>query len=218
MHFDYIVSLGASCTAAYQIRSYFGQEIAFPFDWLITPWSSMIELVTNGFVGFIDEEHLAPYKDYFSIMNTKHPILHHHDFSREEGVVTPRWKDEVANVRGKYDYLCARWERVLDGCDSVLFVRHQGHNHLDDELITRISVPEANSFCSLLEDKFHNLRFSVLFASAVAYDPQHVLHSKAIVSEVRYTDFQEWPDPLDYWRGCTLDWKAVFDRILEMPE
>ncbi|UHD44070.1 papain-like cysteine peptidase [Aureimonas altamirensis] len=38
------------------------------------------------------------------------------------------------------------------------------------------------------------------------------LHPSIDTHEVDYHDAAEWPDPDDRWRGCSRDWKRVFDQ------
>ncbi len=49
-----IISLGRACDIAFHIRRCFGQEEAYPFDWLITPVEALTTLVRTDFDGFLD--------------------------------------------------------------------------------------------------------------------------------------------------------------------
>ncbi len=49
MSFSHVISLGAACAPAWQIRNFTEQETAFPFDWLVLPFNSLLEILRNDF-------------------------------------------------------------------------------------------------------------------------------------------------------------------------
>ncbi|ESZ59975.1 hypothetical protein X727_31255 [Mesorhizobium sp. L103C119B0] len=214
MQFKFAVSLGASCSVAYQIRRYFGQETAFPFDWLITPFASLIQLIENDLQSFVEPAHLAPYQNYFSLLNTNHLVLHHHDVPRENGRIVPDWAAHVEQVRDKYEFLGQRWREMMTDPEPVLFVRHQGRAHLTNPGAESIPVLKANGLSNLIKEKRQGRPFQIIFASAIDPEDTRPLTSEAFrFDDVRYTDQEEWPDPSDWWRGASADWTRVFKVV-----
>ena len=115
--FDKVLSLGHSCDTAFQIRRNFKQGEAYPFDWLMTPYPVLMELIGRDFSGFLMDENLEAAGKY--VVDKKHGISMLHDF---EDPNLYEWDVDV--VRAKYQRRIKRWLSVVQ-TDSLLFVRSQ---------------------------------------------------------------------------------------------
>jgi hypothetical protein len=44
---DYVISLGGNCHAAWNVSRFFNFSTALPFDWRITPWRTLNEVLSD---------------------------------------------------------------------------------------------------------------------------------------------------------------------------
>lgn len=212
MSYDYVISLGGACGCAHQIRTYFNQHEAFPFDWLVTPFDSIEPLISAGLRGLGSD--LAPYKDTKWFINTRFMTLHPHEMRLVDGELPTGWQHLMRTVRAKHDYLADRWNAVMSSPNRVLLVRHNGRHHLDGPDVARVPVSDANRLVSLIRAAYPTPEIDFLFAASLVKDDPEPLAKGVHRHEVRYTDTQEWPDPANYWHGATKDWTRAFDAVL----
>ena len=52
------IPIGVDCSASHYLRAIDRRREAYPFDWNVTPISSAIQLIANGFQGFLERETL----------------------------------------------------------------------------------------------------------------------------------------------------------------
>lgn len=214
LSFDYVIGLGGACGCAYQIRRHFSQEIAFPLDWMVTPFDSIGRLLDVDIRGLGDPGNLAPYLGGPMLINTRFMTLQPHEIETAGKPLPPDWRDRLQDVKSKHDYLADRWISVMTSNSRILLVRHQGRHHLDGDDTTRISVAEANELAQRLRARYPNPTIDILFASAIDPKDAASLNQGIHRAEVRYTDDTEWPDDGDKWRGASSDWRAAFDNVL----
>ena len=112
---DLIVSLGPNCANSWNLRSYFGFERAYPFDWWITPARSMIRMIEPGFRFEVRASHLCltETSEHNTVYNHKLNILHHHDFERNwegerPGIIHEIRDRELSEINAKYTFLFER--------------------------------------------------------------------------------------------------------------
>jgi hypothetical protein len=121
--YDSIVSAGAWCAPAHNIRRVFGRDRAYPFDWWVSPYKSFITLLDENFANLLNPENLILTEGNASVRCNYYGILHHHDFRRnEEDKVTSNFMAELPNVIAKTRALINRLYADVEGRD-VLFVR-----------------------------------------------------------------------------------------------
>ena len=106
-----IVSLGSNCEITWNIRSYFGIEEAYPFDWWMTPYHSLLKILDNNFEGLFDEQNIRIATDKLTVVDKKYNILYHHDFERdEEGlIIADNLAFQLLRLKEKYQYLQQRF-------------------------------------------------------------------------------------------------------------
>ena len=208
--YDRIITLGGACSPAWQVRAYTGQTDAFPFDWLVLPFHALTMAIEHDFHDFT-----AP--DVFEatavgIRHRKFPSLYLHDFQINHNP-PDGWKDAVADVLAKYEFLIARWRNALCSRDRVLFVRHQGHfDDVEFKCVGALKAQEADRFCASLERHYPGLAFDVLFVDCV-YEP--LSHPRAKRADVGFDARADWPNPHDLWKGPTKRWQAVLGSVTE---
>ena len=210
--YDYVISLGAACGTAYQIRTHFPHAKAFPLDWLITPFDSLFALIEDDFRNLAPEEHLR-YGDDGIVYNHAVPLLFPHDFEKSGVIGDSHWKPSIDRANSRFAYLVNRLHDTLRTSASIAFVRHQGANVLGSDIIPRVSSEKVNRLCDLIENKYPNLDFDLFLVSGHDNDDPVPLNPRVKKFDVRYTDENEWPNHDDRWRGASEDWDTVFAEI-----
>ena len=131
-----IVPLGLECSIAHYLRANHLRETALPFDWNVTPFTSVMRLLDSRFADFLREEHLVYLppvqrllftEDGLSLVTAnemitpvvcrKHGMLLPHDFSVQGRLDYPR-------VKQAYDARCERLLDLLIADRPVTFVYH----------------------------------------------------------------------------------------------
>lgn len=128
------IPIGVDCSVTHYLRKQNMRVQAFPFDWNVTPISSAISLIHNGFSDFLEDQNLVflpPVKRMLfeengidlkvvdeiitPIVCQKYKMLFPHDLSEvgERGLPT---------VKQKYKRRIRRLLKVLDDSEKVLFV------------------------------------------------------------------------------------------------
>ena len=129
-----LIPIGIDCSVALYLRDIRERKQAFPFDWNVTPISSAIELIHDGFAEFMFERNLMylPQADrtlvreqeddvrilpdiVTPVIDTKNKILFPHDFS----VVG---KADIVSVRQKYERRILRLKEVLKKAEEIVFI------------------------------------------------------------------------------------------------
>jgi len=102
---------------------------AYPFDWWMTPFHSMLELLGNNFSGLFEANNIHIPSDRGTVVDKKYNLMYHHDFLKDsDGRVIPNGIDkQLVELKKKYDFLSTRFINDLDG-KKVLFIRNRCGN------------------------------------------------------------------------------------------
>ena len=79
--YNHIISLGAWCQVAEQLRRHEVSFVSSPFDWLVTPFESLLRIIRNGGVQLCND--VAQYDGGQSAICTNYGVLYHHEFPRD---------------------------------------------------------------------------------------------------------------------------------------
>ncbi|WP_150464419.1 DUF1796 family putative cysteine peptidase [Francisella sp. XLW-1] len=124
------VPIGIDCDVAYYLRSINLRREAFPFDWIVSPISSSIELINNDFEGFLEFSNLSfleptkrfLFKDNELCEDMVTPVyckryhqLFVHDFSA-------RGINDYTQVFDKYKKRVNRLRELLYNKEKIVFV------------------------------------------------------------------------------------------------
>ena len=128
------IPIGISCSPTHFLRSKSLRKDAYPFDWTVTPLRSVVELIENGFEGFLEYknlEFLPPTNRMLfeengidlkisneiitPVICRRYGILYPHDFSS-------KGKDDYVQVKRKYDRRIERFKDHTLDVKSVRFV------------------------------------------------------------------------------------------------
>jgi hypothetical protein len=137
---DYVISLGGNCRATWNVRRFFNFSTAFPFDWWITPWRALAELLSD-----FDTDHLycpdlleevrANDGAIASIRHRELGIILQHEFPRDwnspGNPVRIDWRESLAKPRQRTRYLLDRLTSLDTAGTRILFVRNTLHRAID---------------------------------------------------------------------------------------
>lgn len=203
MQKNVIISLGYRCQPAMQLRFNNLRFLAYPFDWLITPFESMYELINNDFQDFMLKENLVYrrnflYSDdngafvskiYTHIWEKKYNVIFRHDFP-----LNAKFMEKYSEVLEKYSRRIQRFLGELNSNKHIYFIRQS------------ITKKEATKLVNLLTTKFSGLKFTL-----VAIDSSEEIKSPWNIEHVKN---YYMPIPTPYLRdGNNLLWTNLFKNL-----
>lgn len=202
---DRVVGLGANCESACNIRSYYRAERAFPFDWWITPYNSLITLLKSHFEGLFDPQNLVVTEDMQSVRCNRFNILHHHDFLRDkDGKVLPGIETQIPSLREKYKFLI---DRFYQECQTgrTLFVRNR--TGYDPKL-----KPDSDDIFEENIVSLHDLLTRLFPRSTIHLMSTNVgKKGRSEKGDIIWDDITNYHDADDY-RISPRGWAELFDR------
>jgi hypothetical protein len=143
------IGFGETCTVAAALQAFNLRNSAYPFDWTISHYESLCEILENDFHGFLNQDYLRLREDGHGVIN-KYGLIFVHDFPTitysgnvetedtvGEGELCSNWIDFLPEIEKKY---ARRIQRLRDVCNSnkkVYFVRHMGIRSKEEACILR---------------------------------------------------------------------------------
>lgn len=116
--FHNLVSLGFFCGPASELERIGLRRASYPFDWLISDFQAVMNLIETNFDGFLEYKNLYQHKKnpnyYFDIKNKIHFF---HDFDSFESL-----KGQIEKVKIKYDRRILRFYQTI--VEPTLFIRY----------------------------------------------------------------------------------------------
>jgi hypothetical protein len=127
--YDKVISIGSNCEVAWNIRNYLNVDQAYPFDWWMTPFNSLIELLDQRFTGLFVARNIHVPPDRGTVVDRHYNLMYHHDFERDaDGLIVLDSIDrQLVELKKKYDFLSKRFMCKLGG-KQVLFIRNRCGN------------------------------------------------------------------------------------------
>jgi len=121
--FDAIISLGGNCQIAFQLNINGLRHYSLPFDYWITPFMSLYNLLENKFVHFLDKENFifSPPNETSSswVVDSLYGVIMIHDFKLDVDFLK-----DYEMVRAKFERRIDRFYTVLSKSNYVLFIRN----------------------------------------------------------------------------------------------
>lgn len=127
MEYDAIISLGAACKTAANIRRYFGNDRAFPFDWWITRPHGVGKILRADFHGMMNPQFLErrTLGDADTVYDHQFEVTYHHEFPRDEaGKIVADYQRHIPRRLERLRALAERMNRICS-TSRVLFVRQE---------------------------------------------------------------------------------------------
>jgi hypothetical protein len=163
-----VISFGARCAPASNLRIYGVRMAAYPFDWMVSNFDSLYQALQDDFAHFLEAKYLVFYPEKNAVLDYyKFEFLH--DFPSYQnqvliadvdnhhvlgGKIRDDWKDFILVVQEKYFRRIERLRAVFEGNDKVYIIRHLGMNKDQSEKLR-----------DLLIKKYPNLDFTLIVGS-----------------------------------------------------
>lgn len=165
--FAKVISIGATCQTARQIRNLLEQREAYYFDWLISPLPAVMKSIENGFTGILQPENLS-YSDHRKIrlIDSINGLQYQHDFPVDEKnddpalreMILPDFVDHAHLAREKYIRRALRTLDVLSSGVHILLVRY-----VQDA--SELAPQRRNELKKVFAHRFPSGQLSFLWAS-----------------------------------------------------
>lgn len=194
--YDAFISLGQDCQTAHQLEINKLKGPSLPFDWVVSPFSSVHALIQNDFADWLQKENVAFVEDMqvgSYVQDTKYRIRFLHDFPLDR-----TFMQAYDAVRAKYARRAKRFIDLLKTAGRILFIR------------VDITYVEACAFEAMLHKRFPRLSYDML---ALGNDPEVRLdwglpHVKNM--------FLPQPEPY-HWAGLGEPWQHILSGLLQVP-
>ncbi len=171
-----VISLGRTCRVARLCQKTKLRSYAFPFDWIVTPFSSLCELIENDFEGFFNFKHFTRWVEGKQIINTRydfyfpHEPIHLEDWSdSSEGLLpkTEQAQNSYRETQEKYNRRIARFYEAFASTIPLYLVRED------------ITKDETIYLYELLKKRFPFKTFTVIgverhFTGSTNIDTPHL--------------------------------------------
>lgn len=189
--FDNYVSLGHNCEGAFQVRRLLGRDVAYYFNWLVTPLDALVEVLRADFAGAYDWPNLKPTRDVGMILDEAYGMKYHSAFRKELGgrLEGPRFREIHVESAAKYAMLADRFRDLARSPNRVLYVVKTAHETARDKAVELRDIlaaryPDHDFRIALLqtedrqepdwaEDRIHN-RYLARFADPSRANDGHV--------------------------------------------
>jgi hypothetical protein len=210
--FSHVVPLGASCRVTWQLRTFFRDGRAYPFDW----WASTVDGLA-AYLSVMDPariygdgglEELVVDGRVTTIRSREFGFQLFHEFPRHRDVsgasaVSPGWEAHVAAAAQRHTHRLERLRGLDRTGNRILFVRHKYAYEPGPAGDPAASVARL---LAALEAGWSRARFTLLLINfPEGYTPP------AGVLSVRFDD-PPGPAP-EEWRGDGERWEAAFRSL-----
>lgn len=124
-----LVSLGQACEVGFQIRLHTSKTDSDFFDWLITPFDSLMISLDNRFSGLLNSDDLYLQEDRNFVNNRVTGIQYGHVFARNANHDIPdNFADDLSRVKSKFSYLKRKFLSYAETESPICFVRRNINN------------------------------------------------------------------------------------------
>lgn len=190
-----IISLGESCFPATMLRNFKIRDVAYPFDWMITPFMGLYKTLSNNFANFLNEANLIkdPFNSKFVVdkesgVKFAHDFPHHYQHGSEIyyvnqnfddtywgiGSIIPNFKEALPDIKNKYNRRIERFFSISKLPNHIIFIRSVAsewyHNEVKnvDLYKNNLSLKQQSIMLrNLLKKMFPMLNFSLIFTANV---------------------------------------------------
>lgn len=189
------VSLGNSCSIAYNLNLCNLRGEAYPFDWVrVTNLNNITSLIENKFEDFLDINTFIfkEFSDKFEVNNKLGSYIYknnyccfYHEFENRID------KEKILSFKDKYKRRINRFLDLLNSDKKIIFIREE---------FGKISITKINKFIKKLYDFNPNINFKIIL---ITNDNQtiNIPNLKKYVSNIPITD----------WKRPELNWMDVFN-------
>lgn len=119
--YDYYVSLGENCEAAFNFRRILGKDISSYFNWLVTSLDSLIKIVSDDFDGDFEKGNLYYKHDQTSMVTDRKYNISHHNTFKDGQLSGVEFEALYTNQVEKLSLLKRRFRALANSDQSVLY-------------------------------------------------------------------------------------------------
>lgn len=195
--YDEVVSLGTKCQVAIQIEHNGIRKLAYPFDWLVSPFDSLTSFIINDGTHFLDRDKL----DYKGVYPGNPPYHHvedtHYGFIILHELLGPDAVENYTQVKTKYKRRIERLFNLLQSDKKVLFIR------------TSITREEAIYLDNVLHTKYPQLEYTLLALN----------NTEDFKTEWKLPRIRNFYLPIEpaNWEGDYARWKEILSHFNVTP-
>ncbi len=210
--FSHVVPLGASCRVTWQLRTYFRDGRAYPFDWWASTLDGLAAYVARMNPGRVYGEgaleELVVDGRLTTIRSREFGFQLYHEFPRHRdasgaAVVSAGWEAHVQAARRRHEDRLERLRGLDRKGNRILFVRHKVEFEPGP---AADPAPSVARLLAALGAGWSQARFTLLLANfPEGYEPP------AGVLSLRFDD-PPGPAP-EEWRGDPERWEAAFRSL-----
>jgi len=123
-HFDLVFSAGPYCRSAFHLRRLFDNQEAYPFDWWLTPATSLFKMLDPRYVFRFSREEVFLTESGQIVLNSRDQILHLHDFERlsSGGISLDKLENQLDKINSKYRFLFKRLHDHLHKANNCMLI------------------------------------------------------------------------------------------------
>lgn len=123
-HFDLVFSAGPYCRSAFHVRRLFDRQEALPFEWWVTPASSMQRMLQPEYRFSLTPEQIFLTHSAQAALNSRDLILHLHDLVRAPTgeLSTANLENQLEQINAKYSFLFERLRNRLQDAHRCLLI------------------------------------------------------------------------------------------------
>lgn len=224
-----IISLGAWCRPAWQVRKHFLADVAYPFDWNITSFSALMHVLHPAFDPAaqlcVEDCYVNPLG---SVTDSRSGWIHHHDLPASSvggfpGSVVmsdgPETLELLKNIREKSAYL---FQRLRQHCRSnpVIFLRWIRQGHPDWEFPAAFEGENPGLLHQRLKEFCHHDDVRTLYVVSSDVKGKEEMPSRFNITPTSYGAFvhlfeQVENFPEESWTGDEQSWSCMLNKISE---
>lgn len=165
-----VIPLGCHCGVAWWMREYNIRVSAFPFDWCITPYRALYEVINNDFADYFNKENLVPsckqyWRDDLCDFYTK---VYHSDVDGSPGAVLDKKIQMIfahdfpnnlyATINNHYEIQYIKYTRRIKRFFEVI---HSG-KHIYFIRLHDITKQQTLELYQLLKNKYPTTPFTLI--------------------------------------------------------
>ncbi len=203
--YDVVLGLGYWCGPAHNIRQVFRTQAAYPLDWWVAHYNSLVMLLEQDFAGLFDPARLDIRQELQGVLCTRYGTLHPHDFARDgAGLILPDLALQAPALRQKYAHLVQRMDRNAAG-RSVLCVREWLRHTPEDVVDEPVAMARATRLHGLLVARWPSARVDLLVVDGT----ERAFEMDAPGGRIAFDGLGAEPEA-GHWRPRA--WRALFER------
>lgn len=223
----HIVSLGDTCSVAYQKRTLGYDEAYYPFDWIKTPkFADVNSLISNKFEGLLDNLTFKSKSNKFPIDSGSSDDTHffisvnnadesniyqnnmctfYHDF--RDGV---DFEEQLTAVKDKYKRRIQRFYSLLESKGKIIFVRDQiKPNQINDKQLNEFHQIISKYKNSATKEDDRDFEYHLVI---ILHNPSNKKLSLLQYNHPNTTIIND-NNRFGDWKRPNIDWNLIFNVI-----